>query len=81
MRQIPLDLKAAEPPSFDNFVPGSNGEVLALLRELARPPQPGQTVRAAYLWGEPGCGRTHLLAALTAACGERALRLGPGSEP
>lgn len=80
MRQIPLDLKAAEPPSFDNFVPGSNGEALALLRGLATL-QPGQPVRAAYLWGEPGCGKTHLLAALAAASGARALQLGPGSAP
>ena len=79
MRQIPLELSAAEPASFDDYVAGGNGEALALLRALARPPgdeaEPAR--RAVYLWGDPGAGKTHLLDALAAASGERAIRLGP----
>src|SRR5690606_6064946 len=35
--------------------------------------------RAVYLWGDPGAGKTHLLDALAAAAGGRAIRLGPDS--
>jgi DnaA family protein len=81
MRQIPLDLRAAEPPSFDNFVPGSNDEALATARALAEKAhgQDGQRLRSVWLWGEPGAGKTHLLAALAAALRERAIRLAPDS--
>ncbi|MCM5570554.1 DnaA regulatory inactivator Hda [Burkholderiaceae bacterium FT117] len=84
MRQIPLELSAAEPASFDNYVAGGNAEALAALRALAEP-VPASTAapatgRAIYLWGEPGVGKTHLLDALAAAAGERAACLGPSSE-
>jgi DnaA family protein len=60
MRQLALGISPPPDPSFDNFVPGANGELLARLRELvdARLPE-----NVFYLWGEPGCGRSHLLAA------------------
>lgn len=85
MRQIPLALSAAEPPSFDNYVAGSNGEAVAVLRALpgereAAPARDAASARrAVYLWGEPGAGKTHLLDALAAAVGARAIRLGPES--
>jgi DnaA family protein len=85
MRQIPLDLRAAEPPSFENFVPGSNQEALAALRVLAGPPAGGAlapsepAAPSIWLWGDPGAGKTHLLAALATELGERALPLDPGS--
>lgn len=85
MRQIPLALGGAEPASFDNYVAGGNEEALAALRALAGPVDapPRQAIpkahRAIYLWGDPGTGKTHLLDALTAALGERALRLDPVS--
>lgn len=62
MRQLPLPLHHVEPPSLENFIAGANAECCALLRRLragAREP------RFVYLWGPPGAGRSHLLAALT----------------
>jgi DnaA-homolog protein len=60
MRQLSLAILQAPPPSFDNFVPGANGEALARLREAA---EGGSREAVIYLWGEPGSGRTHLLRA------------------
>jgi DnaA family protein len=59
-RQLALPLSAPPVPTLENFVAGSNGELLARLRELAagRPPE-----AVIYLWGAPGSGRSHLLAA------------------
>lgn len=60
MRQLLLDLLPETPPSLDNFVPGGNGETLAAFTGwlAGHPDEP-----AFCLWGEPGCGRTHLLLA------------------
>lgn len=59
MRQIPLDIRPANAPGFDNFVPGDNAELIAHLRLLT---QPG-ILENLYLWGEEGSGRSHLLQA------------------
>jgi DnaA family protein len=64
MTQLALDLLQPLQPSLDNFVAGRNAEALAALRALAAASLPERIV---YLWGAPGCGRTHLLAALAAA--------------
>ncbi len=77
MRQIPLDLTTAEPPSFENYVAASNQEAVALLRALAAGPL--RATPSVWLWGEPGSGKTHLANALAATLGARALRLGPGA--
>jgi len=59
-RQLALPLSAPPAPTLENFVPGSNGELLERLRELAA----GRCCEAVvYLWGAPGSGRSHLLAA------------------
>ena len=59
-RQLALPISPPPEPTLENFVPGSNAELLARLRELAA----GELREAVlYLWGEPGCGRSHLLAA------------------
>lgn len=63
--QLALDLVQPLTPRLDNFVPGRNAEALAALRALAT----GQGAQFVYLWGEPGCGRSHLLAALAAEGG------------
>ncbi len=61
MSQLALDLLQPLQPSFDNFVPGRNGEALDALRRLAA----GRLAdRIVHVWGEPGSGRSHLLAAL-----------------
>lgn len=59
-RQLALPISPAPEPTLDNFVPGSNAELLATLRELAAGTL-GESV--IYLWGEPGSGRSHLLRA------------------
>src|SRR5688572_23754781 len=60
MQQLVLDIGPAAAPDFDNFVAGPNGEALARVRGLAE-----GSLREAivYLWGERGCGRSHLLRA------------------
>ena len=58
MKQVPLSLMPATEPSFDNFVAGPNAATVTQLRALARAPAP------VFLWGESGCGKTHLLSAL-----------------
>jgi DnaA-homolog protein len=64
MSQLALDLLAGAPPGFGNFVAGANAEAVAALQRLADgAPEP----RWVYLWGLPGCGKTHLLQALAAA--------------
>jgi DnaA family protein len=60
MRQLTLAISSPPEPSLDNFVPGRNAELLARLQEL-RSGRLGESV--VYLWGSPGCGRTHLLRA------------------
>ncbi len=59
MDQLPLEIPPPE-PAFDNFLPGANAEALERVRALAQ-----GTLREAvvYLWGAPGCGRSHLLRA------------------
>ena len=59
-RQLALPISPPPEPTLDNFVPGANAELLARLRELAA----GRLAESVvYLWGEPGCGRSHLLKA------------------
>jgi DnaA family protein len=62
MKQIPLAIGPDTQPSFDNFLVGANGAVLA---HLQLPPLPATPV---YLHGPGGCGKTHLLQALAARC-------------
>jgi DnaA family protein len=60
MRQLSLAILPPRAATLENFVAGANAELLARLLELA-----GNRLAEAvvYLWGEPGCGRSHLLAA------------------
>jgi len=54
--QLILNLQAAPAPTLSNFIVGRNAAVLDAVRQL----EPG---RALYLWGVPGCGRSHILQA------------------
>jgi DnaA family protein len=70
MEQLIFDLADVEPPSFVNFLPGRNVELLAVLDrvaagELAEP--------AVLLWGAPGTGKTHLLKATASAAAMRGM--------
>lgn len=71
MDQLILELTAPPAPTLENFVAGRNAEALAALRALA---QGRSTAPVVYLWGEPGCGRSHLLCATRIAHGNAALQ-------
>ena len=62
MKQLLLDIKPAAPPTLQNFVVGRNAEALASLADAfdGKPPQ------FIYVWGESGCGKSHLLQACKA---------------
>jgi len=64
--QLPLDLAAAPAARLANFVPGPNQEALAAARRCAQ-----GALRALYLWGAQGTGRSHLLTAIAAEQAER----------
>lgn len=70
MKQIPLAIGPDPLPTFDSFLPGSNGAALEHLRRLAMPSAP------VYLWGPSGSGKTHLLRALAHACQQAGQRVG-----
>lgn len=74
MEQLLLELLAPEPPRFNNFLPGPNAEAVAALRENLRPPYRESVF---YLWGPPGCGKTHLLQAATAGLPGAVYQVGP----
>ncbi|MBU0752796.1 MAG: DnaA regulatory inactivator Hda [Gammaproteobacteria bacterium] len=59
MTQMLLDLRPKQAPTLDNFVAGANAELMARLRGLASV----GSFDAVFLWGPPGSGRSHLLAA------------------
>ena len=56
------------PPAFENFLPGSNAEVIAHLRALAAGDRDDTSI---VIWGAPGSGKSHLLAATIAAAQAR----------
>lgn len=61
MSQLALALLQPPQPTLENFVAGRNAAALDALRRLAGGRLPERIV---YLWGETGCGRSHLAAAL-----------------
>ena len=68
MEQLIFDLADVEPPSFANFLPGRNAEVVATLRRLA---VGAVTETGVLLWGAAGSGKTHLLKATVTAAAAR----------
>ncbi|MGF1612645.1 MAG: DnaA regulatory inactivator Hda [Gammaproteobacteria bacterium] len=67
--QLTLPVGLRDGPSFSNFVPGPNEEIVRAVRELVV--SGGE--RVAYLWGAPGTGKTHVL---QASCREASSRHG-----
>ncbi len=64
MKQLLLKLDTERAQTLDSFVVGRHAEMIELLQRFAQR-QPGSFgERAAYLWGESGAGKTHLLRAL-----------------
>lgn len=69
-RQLALELVKPADPTFENFVPGRNREIVDRLQALAA----GRSdERSIYLWGIPGSGRTHLMRAAYGAMREAGL--------
>ena len=64
MRQLLLDFTQAPAPTFENFVPGRNAELLQALLLAARGDSPELVL---YVWGERGAGKSHLARAFTEA--------------
>ena len=56
-RQLLLDIHQDATRTLENFVPGTNLELLSRLDGLSIP----ECRDAIYLWGSAGCGRSHLL--------------------
>ena len=82
MHQLALEISPPPQPGFGNFVAGRNGELLSVLSALA---QGAGAERFIYMWGVPGCGKTHLLRALHSALFDRGVEAlflaGPGARP
>jgi len=60
MTQLILDIAPEWVPSLENFVAGRNVELLSALRHALAG---DSSERCFYLWGEAGCGKSHLLQA------------------
>lgn len=72
-RQLALDVGLRDSFSFDNFHGARNAEAIAQLRTVLAQENGGAVL---YLWGERGCGKSHLLQAAcrwVAARGARAI--------
>ena len=78
MKQIALDIGLATGPTLESFFAGPNEAALRHLEvwvgdqstAATRSPVPN------YLWGEPGCGKTHLLKAVQTALIEQGATVG-----
>ncbi|MFL6673304.1 MAG: DnaA regulatory inactivator Hda [Massilia sp.] len=68
MKQLVLDLGADPAHSLDTFQVGANAELAHLMHLFA---ERSSREHFAYLWGESGAGKTHLLQALAATAGSR----------
>ena len=68
MKQLALALAPSPDPAFDNFFAGQNVEAVSALRSLSMGASAEHFV---YLWGQRGCGRSHLLQAAVATASSR----------
>lgn len=65
MKQLALSLVGTRTARLDDFLIGGNTQVIEHLRGLSADPlRSAQNCPVTYLWGERGCGKTHLLAAV-----------------
>jgi DnaA family protein len=71
MRQLPLAFGPEPVLRFDTFVPGGNAQWEQVLSALLTP-HPSMPL---YLWGPPGCGKTHLLHAAASQAQAQGLRV------
>lgn len=61
MKQQILDILPPNIPSLRNFVPGQNRELITTLKNVF---QRSEKEKFFYLWGNKGCGKSHLLQAV-----------------
>jgi DnaA family protein len=66
MEQLPLRMRLRDSARFASYVVSGNDQAVASVQALDGP-------RVVWLWGRAGTGKTHLLQAACAACGERGL--------
>jgi len=78
MSQMLLGIAPEWGPTLDNFVAGRNVELLAALRQAAAG---AAEVRAVYLWGEKGSGKSHLLQAMVAQATGQGAHYAEGAVP
>lgn len=71
MKQLLLDFTQAPAPTFANYVPGRNAEMLTALRAAA---EGREAERVIYIWGDSGAGKTHLLRSVVHAAQARGAR-------
>ena len=64
MKQLLLEITPPPSAAFDNFVTGSNRELVGALHEFAAG---SLTEKVVYVWGAPGAGKSHLLTATLGA--------------
>lgn len=64
MTQLLLDITPDWWPTFDNFVTGDNRELLSVLQSALHG---DSRERCIYIWGDEGCGKSHLLQASVSA--------------
>ena len=64
LQQLPLALGLREDRSFDNFIIASDSEKGRNNREIVTTLRQAQ-LPFSYIWGERGCGKSHLLQALS----------------
>ncbi|ALT77514.1 MAG: DnaA regulatory inactivator Hda [Burkholderiaceae bacterium] len=76
MKQIPLAIGPEPVFTFDNFLPGANAVALAQLEALRPGMVVGAGVPPVFVWGRPGCGKTHLLKALAESWQAAGLQVG-----
>ncbi len=71
MKQLLLDIAPLHFPTLDNFIPGCNLELLQTLRDAI---SMRNYERFIYVWGSTGCGKSHILRAVTDAFTHQRLR-------
>lgn len=70
MQQLPLDIRLADYALFETYFAGPNEACVHALRDVAAT----KTSAFVWLWGELGCGRSHLLQACVNAAGAAGAR-------
>ncbi len=71
MKQLLLDIKPQPLPTLTNFLAGRNAELLDTVKRML---SGAERERFIYLWGDPGCGKSHLLQAIVTAHIQRNLK-------